>query len=47
MDPAEVRRRNFIQKDEYPYNVGILYRDNNPLEYDSGNYPACLEEALK
>ena len=47
MDPAEVRRRNFIQTDEYPYNVGILYRDNNPLEYDSGNYPACLEEALK
>jgi len=47
MDPAEVRRRNFIQKDEYPYSVGILYRDNNPLEYDSGNYPACLEEALK
>ncbi len=47
MDPAEVRRRNFIQKDEYPYSVGILYRDNNPLEYDSGNYPACLEEALR
>ena len=47
MDPAEVRRRNFIQKDEYPYAVGILYRDNNPLEYDSGNYPACLEKALE
>jgi carbon-monoxide dehydrogenase large subunit len=47
MDPAEVRRRNFIQRDEYPYSVGILYRDNNPLEYDSGNYPACLEKALE
>jgi aerobic carbon-monoxide dehydrogenase large subunit len=47
MDPAEVRRRNFIQKNEYPYGVGILYRDNNPLEYDSGNYPACLEKALE
>ncbi len=47
IDPAEVRRRNFIQKDEYPYGVGILYRDNNPLEYDSGNYPACLEKALE
>ena len=47
MDPAEVRRRNFINPDEYPYDVGILYRDNNPLEYDSGNYPACLEEALR
>ena len=47
MDPAEVRRRNFIQKDEYPYSVGIIYRDNNPLEYDSGDYPACLEKALE
>ncbi|MDP2607183.1 MAG: molybdopterin-dependent oxidoreductase [Deltaproteobacteria bacterium] len=47
IDPAEVRRRNFIQKDEYPYGVGILYRDNNPLEYDSGNYPACLEKSLE
>jgi carbon-monoxide dehydrogenase large subunit len=47
MDPAEVRRRNFIQKNEYPYSVGILYRDNNPLEYDSGNYPACLEKGLE
>jgi carbon-monoxide dehydrogenase large subunit len=47
MDPAEVRRRNFILRDEYPYPVGILYRDNNPLEYDSGNYPACLEKALE
>jgi carbon-monoxide dehydrogenase large subunit len=47
MDPAEVRRRNFIQKDEYPYAVGIIYRDNNPLEYDSGDYPACLEKALE
>jgi carbon-monoxide dehydrogenase large subunit len=47
MDPAEVRRRNFIQKDEYPYAVGIIYRDNNLLEYDSGDYPACLEKALE
>ncbi len=47
MDPAEVRQRNFIQKDEYPYGVGIIYRDNNPLEYDSGDYPACLQKALE
>jgi aerobic carbon-monoxide dehydrogenase large subunit len=47
LDPAEVRRRNFIQKDHYPYRVGIIYRDNNPMEYDSGNYPACLEKSLE
>lgn len=47
LDPAEVRRRNFIQKDEYPYSVGIIYRDNNPMEYDSGDYPACLDKSLE
>jgi carbon-monoxide dehydrogenase large subunit len=46
MDPAECVAK-LIQKDEYPYSVGILYRDNNPLEYDSGNYPACLRRRWK
>lgn len=46
LDPAEVRFRNFIRPEDFPYSVGILYRDNNPLVYDSGNYPACLEKAL-
>ncbi len=40
LDPAEVRRRNFIQPEEFPYNVGITYRDGSSLTYDSGNYPA-------
>jgi carbon-monoxide dehydrogenase large subunit len=30
-----------------PYDVGILYRDGQPLVYDSGDYPAGLEEALR
>jgi carbon-monoxide dehydrogenase large subunit len=29
-----------------PYDVGLLYRDARPLVYDSGDYPATLEEAL-
>ncbi|MCS7235510.1 MAG: aerobic carbon-monoxide dehydrogenase large subunit [Armatimonadota bacterium] len=47
MDRAEIRRRNFIQPHEFPYDVGLIYQDNAPLIYDSGNYPAALERALE
>lgn len=47
MDPAEVRRRNFIRADEMPYDVGLLYRDGNPLVYDGGDFRATLEAALE
>lgn len=46
LDKAEVRYRNFIQPDEFPYAVGLIYRDGSPLTYDSGNYPLCLQKAL-
>jgi len=41
MDPAEVRRRNFIQADQFPY------RTPSGGLYDSGDYPAAFERALK
>ncbi len=47
LDPAEVRRRNFVQPGEMPYHAGILYRDGEPICYDSGNYPETLALALK
>lgn len=47
LDPAEVRRRNFIRADEMPYDVGLLYRDGNPLVYDGGDFHATLESALQ
>src|SRR5712691_1954849 len=47
LDRMEVRRRNFIQPHEFPYHVGLLYQDNAPLIYDSGNYPATLDKALE
>ena len=47
VDRAEVRRRNFIQPDEFPYDVGLIYQDNAPLRYDSGDYPACFARALE
>jgi carbon-monoxide dehydrogenase large subunit len=47
MDPAEIRRRNYIRADELPYDFGMPYRDGNPLVYDSGDFPATLEAALE
>src|SRR4029077_17544810 len=46
LDPAEVRRRNFVQPEEMPYHAGILYRDGEPICYDSGNFPETLRRAL-
>jgi aerobic carbon-monoxide dehydrogenase large subunit len=47
LDRAEVRRRNFIQPDQFPYNLGVAWQDGNIAVYDSGNYPALLEKALE
>jgi aerobic carbon-monoxide dehydrogenase large subunit len=46
LDPAEVRRRNFIAPTQMPYQVGIIFRDGRPVTYDSGDYPACQAGAL-
>jgi carbon-monoxide dehydrogenase large subunit len=40
MDPAEIRFKNFIGKDEFPYATAT------GLSYDSGNYALPLEKAL-
>jgi aerobic carbon-monoxide dehydrogenase large subunit len=45
--PEEVRRRNLIPADAFPYKVGLLFRDGSPLTYDSGNYLGLLEGALR
>jgi carbon-monoxide dehydrogenase large subunit len=47
LDPAEVRARNFIQPDEFPYDVGLIFRDSTRQVYDSGNYPGLLRRALE
>ena len=47
IDPAEIRRRNLIQPSQMPYAVGLTFRDGKPVVYDSGDYPAALENALK
>jgi carbon-monoxide dehydrogenase large subunit len=40
MDAAELRYKNFIPPDAFPY------KSPTGWEYDSGNYPAALEKAL-
>ncbi|MFN8103579.1 MAG: xanthine dehydrogenase family protein molybdopterin-binding subunit [Acidimicrobiia bacterium] len=40
IDPAELRRRNFIGADEFPYTIPT------GNEYDSGSYEVVLDEAL-
>ncbi len=46
LDPAEVRRRNYLGAADLPYELAIPYRDGNPLVYDSGDFRALLEAAL-
>jgi carbon-monoxide dehydrogenase large subunit len=41
MDPLELRRKNFISKDQFPYQTPVA------LLYDSGNYEAALDKALE
>jgi aerobic carbon-monoxide dehydrogenase large subunit len=47
IDPAEIRRRNLIPPDAFPYKNEIIYQDFQPLEYDSGNYEPVLDMALE
>ncbi len=46
LDKTEIRRRNFIQPHQFPYNNEIIYQDFAPLTYDSGNYEPILDKAL-
>ena len=41
LDPAELRRRNYIGPEEFPYTVP------SGNEYDSGNYAAVLDRVLE
>ena len=47
LDAVQVRRINLIPGDEMPYDMGMLYRDGQPMVYDSGNYPEQLDQILE
>jgi carbon-monoxide dehydrogenase large subunit len=42
LEPNEVRRRNFLQPEDFPWDVGLTFQDGAPTRYDSGSYPAGL-----
>ncbi|MBU0677130.1 MAG: xanthine dehydrogenase family protein molybdopterin-binding subunit [Verrucomicrobia bacterium] len=44
---VEIRRRNFLEKDDFPHNHEILFQDFAPLVYDSGDYAPALESVVK
>jgi aerobic carbon-monoxide dehydrogenase large subunit len=47
IDRAEIRRRNLIPPDAFPYNNEIIYQDFTQLSYDSGNYQPILDKSLE
>jgi carbon-monoxide dehydrogenase large subunit len=47
LDSAEVRRRNFIPPDAFPYRFDLIYQDGAPVIYDSGDYGRALDLVLE
>jgi CO/xanthine dehydrogenase Mo-binding subunit len=47
LSPVEIRKRNFIPADAFPYSHDIIFQDFAPLTYDSGNYLPALEMAAE
>ncbi len=41
LDPAEIRRRNFIPPEKFPYQTPVAF------VYDSGNYPRAFDRLLE
>src|SRR2546426_1553314 len=46
-DPIELRRRNLVSADRHPYATGLTTAGRGPVDYDSGNFPPCMELALE
>ena len=47
IDRAEIRRRNLLRRDQFPFDNQILFQDSAPLTYDSGDYEPALDQALE
>ena len=41
IDPVELRRRNFVKPDEFPYQTPVA------VQYDTGDYDATMDKALE
>ena len=46
LDPADIRRKNFVRPEQMPYRPGLTYKDGVPVTYDPGDFPAAFERAL-
>ena len=46
LDRAQVRRMNFVRKDQFPYETGGRLPSGITVQYDSGDYHKTLEMAL-
>src|SRR5579864_285291 len=47
LDRAEVRRRNLVPAEKMPYVTPLKTRAGSPVAYDSGDFPRCLDMALR
>lgn len=47
LDTVEIRRRNLLKPDDFPYHTGLTDLDQTQVVYDSGDYRACLERTLE
>jgi carbon-monoxide dehydrogenase large subunit len=47
IDRTEIRRRNFIPPDAFPFGNEIIFQDFAPLTYDSGDYAPILDRLLE
>lgn len=45
LDRVEIRKRNFIPPDKFPYEHNIIDQAFTPLIFDSGNYEAVITKA--
>jgi carbon-monoxide dehydrogenase large subunit len=47
IDPADMRRRNFVGAEQMPFEIGRLVTYEAPARFDSGDFRAAFERALE
>ena len=47
IDAADIRQRNFVRPQEMPFDIGRLVTYEEPAQFNSGDFGAVLEQALK
>ena len=47
LDPADLRRRNFVTAQEMPFDIGRLVTYEEPAQFDSGDFTAVFDKALE